>query len=273
MPLISVIIPVYNEDKYLASCLESLSKQEGVEFEILVVDDGSNPPVSLEKLKNGKVYRRKHNGTAFSRNFGAEKAKGNILVFIDGDMVFSKDFLNALTKPIKSKKSKGTYSSEEFVANWENVWARCWNYENGLMTKRRIDPNRKDMVKDFRAILASEFKRVGGFDNTGYTDTWTLSQKLGYYPTETKAHYFHYNPSSLSEVYKQAAWIGKRERKLGIWGKGMAFARALPPLSLIKGLVGLLKFSEMGYLPFKVVYDLGTLYGISEHLFGRKYSK
>ena len=275
-PEISVILAVYNEGKYLKKCLESLAKQEKVNFEVIVVDDGSVVQITNYKLQitndeRFRCFRISHRGTAKARNFGVPKAKGEILVFLDGDMRFEKDFLAKLTAPIRKGKTKGTFSTEELVANWDNLWARCWNWENGLPDKRRINPKRTDMVRDFRAILKSEFDKVGGFDDIGYTDTWSLSEKLGYRPESVKeAIYYHYNPSGLLEIFRQAAWIGGRHRRFGLLGKAVALARASLPVSLLMGtLKGLIK-AEPGFILFKLVYDIGIIAGISASLASQK---
>jgi len=267
--MISVILAVYNEDKYIKKCLNSLSAQKGVNFEVIVVDDGSRISAisyQLSAISNFHFFKIKHSGTAKARNFGAAKARGEILVFLDGDMEFEKNFLKKLTAPILQGKSKGTFSTEEFVANWDNIWARCWNFENNLPDKRRIDPKRADMVKDFRAILKSEFDRVGGFDDIGYTDTWSLSEKLGYKPMPTKAVYYHYNFANLREVFNQAVWIGGRKRRWGIIGKAIALFRVNLPFSIILGLTKSIQKKEPGFLIFKVVYDLGTWVGILKNI-------
>jgi len=75
-----------------------------------------------------------------------------------------------------------------------------------------------DQHKDFRAILKKEFLKVEGFSKTGYTDTWSLSEKLDYKPLATNALYYHFNPSSLKEVFSQARWTAKRHYKLGFLG-------------------------------------------------------
>jgi len=276
-PEISIILAIYNQDKYLKKCLESLAKQEKVNIEVIVIDDGSYRKIQNSirqpsgKIKNLKIFRIAHSGTAKARNFGANKAKGEILVFLDGDMRFEKDFLAKLTVPIRKGKAKGTFSTEELVANWDNLWARCWNWENGLPDKRRIDPKRVDMVKDFRAILKSEFDKVNGFDDIGYTDTWSLSKKLGYQPKPVKdARYYHFNPSGLLEVFRQAAWIGGRHRKFGLLGKAVALIRAFLPISLIVGILkGLIKV-EPRFILFKLVYDIGIIAGISASLTSQK---
>lgn len=275
---ISVILAIYNEDKYLEKCLISLSNQQKVDYEVLVIDDGSNKKFQVSNFKfkiNEKKFRFfqiNHSGTAKTRNFGVSKSKGEILVFIDGDMEFTPTFLYELTLPIIEKKAKGTFSSEEFVANWENTWAKCWNYENGLKSNKRIKIQ-ENMTNDFRAILKSEFNRVGGFDNIGYTDTWSLSSKLGYKPVLTQAKYFHYNPESLKEVFFQAIWIGKRQRKFGIIGKLIALIRVSFPISLFIAISKSICFTTPKFATFKLIYDFGIFIGILKSLFSANLKK
>ena len=268
---ISVILAIYNEDQYLQKCLTSLNKQRGVTFEIIIVDDGSYKKVDLNtyKIQNTKykiqLHRIDHSSPAIARNLGVEKSKGDIVVFVDGDMEFEPDFLQKLTDPIVKGETKGTFSTEEFVANWDNLWARCWNNENGLATKRRIKKS-INMVRDFRAILKSEFTRVKGFDNTGYTDTWTLGKKLGYWPTPTNAKYYHYNPASRNEVFMQALWIGARQRKWGLIGSVIAGIRATIVFSLPLAIFKAIRYKQPHMIKFKLIYDLGILGGVMNRI-------
>ena len=264
----SVIISVYNEEKYIEKCLLSLQKQTLKDFEIIVIDDGStdntyNIVSNFQfPISNFQLIKQKHQGPAVARNKGSKIAKGEILVFVDGDMYFDKDFFQNLVKPIKKGLAKGTFSIREYVANWDNVWARCWNYNWGLKDRKRIIPDRVDQIKDFRAILKEEFNRVNGFDNIGYTDTWTLSEKLNYVPIATKALCFHYNPASLGEVFNQAEWVAKRKYKLGLLGKIVALVRANFFISLANGFKGSFLWKEPSFLLFKLIYDFGATLGI-----------
>lgn len=125
---LSVIISTYNEEFTIKDCLASLKAQSYSDFEIIVVDDGSMDS-TLKLLKESGVLflRQNHQGPGAARNLGAKNAKGEILVFVDADMTFDRNFLKNLTKPILNEKAKGTFSKYEYVSNWENIWARCWN--------------------------------------------------------------------------------------------------------------------------------------------------
>lgn len=277
---ISVIIPTYNEEAVISDCILSLSKQTYPDFEIIVVDDGSSDKTLQilsglrAKFKNLKVLRQNHKGPGAARNFGAKRAKGEILVFVDADMTFDKDFLNNLTFPIRNGKTKGTFSKEEFVSNWENVWARCWNINEGWEEKRRHPKDYPDFQPVFRAILKEEFDRVGGFTPGGYDDDWSLSNKLGYKASVAKgAIFYHKNPSSLAEVFGHSKWVGKRKYKMGMLGLLLALIRSSFPVSLVIGFYKAVKSKEVRFLFFKLVYDLGIFIGILEMIFGGKKSK
>lgn len=277
--MISVIIPTYNEEDVIQKCLESLSKQSESSFEVIVVDDGSTDKtwelVSNVNTKiNVRKIRGKHQGAGAARNMGAVVAKGDILVFVDADMTFDKHFLKMLVKPIVKGKTFGTFSKDENVANWDNVWARCWNINEGWINRKRHPKDYPDTQKVFRAILKSEFDKVGGFKPGGYNDDWSLSEKLGYDATVAeKAIFFHKNPSSLGEVYNHAKWVGKREYKFGLFGFIVALIRSSLFVSFVVGLSKAFFYAQPMFLFFKVVYDFGLFVGITNYIFTKKGAK
>lgn len=90
-PLISVIVPIYNVEKYLDNCMETLVNQTYANLEIIMVDDGSpdNCPAICEswakKDPRVKVIHKENGGLGFARNSGLEKATGKYVAFIDSD--------------------------------------------------------------------------------------------------------------------------------------------------------------------------------------------
>lgn len=278
--MISVIISVYNEREVLEKCIESLGTQTYADFEIIVVDDGSTDGTlqileNLNKAIRGfKFLKQSHSGPGAARNLGAKEAKGEVLVFVDADMTFDKNFLKKLIEPIVNKEVKGTFSKEEYVSNWENPWARCWSINQGWEEKRRHPANYPDVQPVFRAVIKTEFNKVNGFTPGGYDDDWSLSKKLGYDAVNAPgAIFYHKNPSTLSEVLKHSQWVGKRKYKLGIIGELIGMARASFPASIFIGTYKSILKSESLFLPFKIVYDWGIFTGILEHLLTGKSSK
>ena len=278
--MISIIIPTYNEEDVILDCLNSLSKQTTKDFEVIVVDDGSTDK-TVELIQNSgifkdslRVLKGKHEGAGSSRNLGARSAKGEILVFVDADMTFEKNFLKMLVKPIISKKTKGTNSLDEYVSNWEKPLARAYSLNENWDRNKRHPKNTPPTQKVFRAILRTEFDRVGGFTPGGYNDDWSLSEKLGYEADiAEKAIFYHKNPDSLSEIFKHAQWVGKRSYKFGIFGSLISLVRSSLPISLIVGLVKAFIYGQPMFLIFKVTYDFGVFIGILKFLFTKQGSK
>lgn len=203
---VSVVIPAYNEESVIEQCLKTLLEQSYKSIQVIVVDDGStdNTRKIIKKFKKVLLIEGEHKGPGFSRNLGATKAKGDILVFVDADMHFDKDYIHYLIKPITSKKGIGSEERVQMAANVHNIWSRCW----GQYTKDLRKNADKGYI--FRAILRKEFEKMKGFDpKYGYADDLTFYFKYGVRSIfADKAICYHRNPETLKEVYKQSRWIG-----------------------------------------------------------------
>ena len=282
MELISIIIPTYNEEKVIGNCLSSLQDQSYQPIEIVFVDDGSTDETVkvIENLKfkseNLRLLHQKHKGPGLARNLGASWAKGDILVFVDADMTFNRDFIRDLVKPIIEGKAIGTFSKNEMVQNLDNIWSICWNINRNVSKDRMLPLNYPDQAPVFRAILKKEFDKVEGFDTTGeYTDDWSLFQKLGIKSTLAPgATYYHSNPASLKEVWKQARWIGKNEF---ISGSLIRRLRSLifysPPMSLTIGTFKSIINRKLFFIFFKLIYDTAIRISVIKSFFGEVKSK
>ncbi len=89
--LISVIVPVYNVEKYIKKCIESIINQTYVNLEIIIINDGSTDESGriCDEIKTYdsriKVFHKKNGGLSSARNYGMNKATGNYYVFVDSD--------------------------------------------------------------------------------------------------------------------------------------------------------------------------------------------
>lgn len=94
-PLISVIIPVFNGEKYLVEAIESILAQSYVPLEIILIDDGSTDTTSeIAKQYNEVNYHfRQHRGLSATLNYGIAKANGDFFAFLDADDIWIKDKL------------------------------------------------------------------------------------------------------------------------------------------------------------------------------------
>lgn len=111
MDKISVIIPVYNVQKFLEKCLKSVVEQQFNNLEIIIIDDGSTDN-SLEICKRFKqkdnrikIIESENYGVSHARNLGIEQITGNYVVFIDSDDYVSIDFISRLHYEIKKENA------------------------------------------------------------------------------------------------------------------------------------------------------------------------
>lgn len=103
-PFISVVIPVYNAEKYLRDCVASILAQSYGEFEVILVNDGSEDGSGAlcDKLAGEdsriRVLHKANGGAADARNRGAELAKGDYIAFVDADDYIAPDYLRFLVE-------------------------------------------------------------------------------------------------------------------------------------------------------------------------------
>ena len=101
---ISIIIPVYNVEEYITDCLNSLLWQDFIDYEIILINDGSDDRSGqicdqfAEKDSRILVYHQKNSGVAAARNAGLQMANGEYIVFVDPDDWVSPDYLSTMVR-------------------------------------------------------------------------------------------------------------------------------------------------------------------------------
>ena len=93
MPRVSVILPTHNRPLLLAEALESLNKQIYVNWEVVIVDDASAPPVSLNNSRLRTIRHDISHGGAAAKNTGIRHASGEVLAFLDDDDLYAPQYL------------------------------------------------------------------------------------------------------------------------------------------------------------------------------------
>ena len=112
MDLVSVIVPVYNVQKYLTMCLESISKQTYHNLQIILIDDGSSDASSqicddwANKDNRIEVIHKINGGLSDARNVGLTCVKGQFICFVDSDDVLDSHYIEWLYDSIKTNKAK-----------------------------------------------------------------------------------------------------------------------------------------------------------------------
>ena len=108
---ISIIIPVYNGEKNISACIESLISQKYDDIEILVINDGSTDGTErvvnacVNKDKRIKLFNKNNSGVSDTRNYGISKASGQYIMFVDADDYLNPNAIESLVNNIKNTKS------------------------------------------------------------------------------------------------------------------------------------------------------------------------
>ena len=130
-PAVSVILPIYNVERYLAECLDSIAAQSFGDYEVVVVDDGS--PDGSRAIAEGyaaqdpriRLVTRENGGLGAARNTGVRHARGRYLTFLDSDDVLPPHALGALVASARATGSDIVVGSlRRFDAN--RAWAPDW---------------------------------------------------------------------------------------------------------------------------------------------------
>ena len=111
LPLLSIIVPVYNVEEYLPRCIDSILSQTFTNFELILVDDGSRDRSGVicdeyaQKDSRVKVVHKKNGGQSSARNVGLYCAKGTYIAFVDSDDYISEDCYEANMKILLKDKT------------------------------------------------------------------------------------------------------------------------------------------------------------------------
>lgn len=269
-PLVTALVAVYNEERHLAQCLSSLERQSYTPLEIVVADDGSNDRTrAIAARFPVRLLAGPHQGKAKTVNAAAAAARGEVVLFLDGDMWFEPDYVARLVEPILQGGETGTCHGTELVANSANPWARCWQNKAGLPPDRRLVLDESQCAEGspiFRAVRRNAFLEVGGFDDTGYADDQTLAPKLGcraaWIP---RAVCHHHNPETLGEVFAAGVWGGKSAQL----PKGViSLIGLLPPVSTIRGLREAARLQNPAVVLYDTVFAAGVAWGAAQFRLG-----
>lgn len=262
-PPVSVVVAAYNEAGHIRGLLTSLSGQTEPPLEVIVVDDGStDDTANIAQLAGARVIRRAHRGPADARNAGAAEAAGDILVFLDGDMECSAEFLERLTAPIAENRATGTFTRDIYLANRHRHWARAYAAVRFSPPDRLLAADFPDRFGAFRAIRADAFRSVGGFDDVGYGEDMTIARKLGEDALVAPgAVLYHHHPDTLGEIFENGRWVGRGEAIRAL--RHPFWTHSFPRVAMI-GVRQVAAGRTPWVLPARAVYHSAVLIGLCE---------
>lgn len=236
MTSFSFIIPTFNSESDLLMCVKSLSKlkYDKQKFEIIIVDDGSVDgsiaKINKLKLSNLRTFRTLNQGAAGARNYGIEKAKSSILIFLDEDIIVKEDLLAVYENAFETVGADVVQGNvwEQLIDNnltkvhakWRrSVFMSKAGYHNGFiktLVTRNVAVKSDALVKikqEDGYIFNEMFKGTGGEDRElGYR-----LQKAGFkIYLESKAIVKHKDPIDLIHILIQKYMHAQGDVRLGI---------------------------------------------------------
>lgn len=128
-PLLSIIIPVYNNSQSdIVRCFNSIKEQKCDDYEVIIVDDGSNESCAsfldkiIGKLNKFKLIHKKNQGVSMARNKGVKEAAGQYIAFIDADDMITQNFFEDVERILKDKRARNAdviygFTKYEFKPN------------------------------------------------------------------------------------------------------------------------------------------------------------
>lgn len=228
--LISIIVPVYNVEKYLRECLDSLINQTYKNIEIIIVDDGSTDNSGKicdeyeKKNKNIKVIHKENEGLGFARNTGLENIHGEYVTFVDSDDYVDNNFIEELYKNITIKNADVCKSGFKRIDDNHNTLS-IRKYDDYTYNEKETKytflprmigslPDKKDSIEmcvcgalyktsyilDYKIKFPSERVLISEdlFFNIDYTQNINKACTIDYV-----GYNYRYNPSSLTKKYRK----------------------------------------------------------------------
>lgn len=207
MKQISIIIPMYNSEKTIERCIDSILHSATEDVEIIVVDDCSidnSFEICKQKYSNKiKLFKNNFNkGPSFSRNKGMESADGEYICFVDSDDYVSEDYCKVLLENIKSKQDiyffdydrKGRKESDEKfpLCRRERI---VFLIENNLFSSSWNKIFRKSLIWDSGQTMCFNISKKYGEDEEFYINLFNKIETMQY--ISKRIYFYIFNEGSL----------------------------------------------------------------------------
>lgn len=185
LPLVSVIIPAYNEEKSIAKTIKSVSKSKYPFFEIIVVDDGSkdNTLKIARKFENERirVFHKENGGKGTALNFGRSKAKGKIIFTMDADTRVDPKSMKNMVRFFKDGQVMSV-TPAIVIDKPKNILQRVQHIEYimGLFLRKAFASLKAIYVAPgaFSAYRKSFFDKYGGYDEGNITEDLEMALRI-----------------------------------------------------------------------------------------------
>lgn len=250
LPLISIIIPNFNGEKFLENCLNSVFTNTKVSFEVLVVEGGStDQSLKLLQSKFGKRKKikiidvKKNLGPSKKRNLGAQQAQGKYLVFLDSDTVVDKDWLIKTISFLEKNQTIGAGQLKILKMNRKEYFDSAGELLSpwGFLAERARDAKDVGQFDKVENIFSGKtaamiikkdvFEKAGGFDKDYFMyweepdlcwRIWKSGYRIVFLPQGKIWHAYDANFKKISEErLAQITYWGCRNHIMTVFKNGV----------------------------------------------------
>ena len=233
-PFISIVVPVYNVEKFLNQCINSIIEQEYRNFEVILVDDGSTDKSGIicdsyaEKYDYIRSFHKTNSGLGLTRNYGMKYAKGKYVMFVDSDDFLGPTCLQELVLPLDKEKYDTvlggftrindagkislkkryrslSYFGEDIKTNvMEKMLGNAPKKNDSIKMSVWNNLYSLELIKKYQLTFVSERKYISE-DIVWDLDYFQYSKAVKI--ISSSEYYYRFNPDSLSHKY----WPNKFE--------------------------------------------------------------
>ena len=216
-PKYSIIIPVYNRPDEVDDLINSLTKQTAKNFEVIIVEDGSAIPCKniVDHYQDSltiSYFEKPNSGPGTTRNYGAERAKGNYFIFFDSDCIIPQNYLSEVNNELASSpidafggpdRSHHTFTPIQKAISYSMTsFFTTGGIRGG---KERLD---KFYPRSFNMGISKEvFEKTGGFSKMRFGEDVDFSLRIIEAGFSTrlfpKAYVYHKRRTNFRQFYKQ----------------------------------------------------------------------
>lgn len=172
MPYFSIVIPVYNKEKFVAKTLKSVLSQTFSDFEIIIVNDGSNDnsEAIIQTFQDDRIqyYSKKNEGVTVARNFGIEKTTADYICFLDADDYWFPNFLETMHQFIAKLPEQMIFASAIEIETKNKTIPAHYSIskKSDFEIVNFFDASQKECVLWTSSICIHKdvFEKVGTFD-------------------------------------------------------------------------------------------------------------
>lgn len=181
----SIIVPVFNRPDEVDELLESLTHQSEKDFEVVIVEDGSQTPCEevckrYEHMMDIHYYYKENSGPGQSRNYGAERAKGEYLLILDSDVVLPEGYLKAVSDELSREPADAFGGPDKAHSSFTDTQKAISYSMTSFFTTGGIRGGKKKMDKFYprsfnMGIRRDVYLRLNGFSNMRFIRSTALS--------------------------------------------------------------------------------------------------